>query len=106
MVMNRHDIALMIAGAVLHGSGARAQITLTWPSSREADVCRASQVPHAVEDLDRHVHFGGPALVRARAQPVPDHAFISADRGLGPGSLRVSGGLLPCPAAPLGDDLQ
>src|SRR5215217_3950974 len=56
--------------------------------------------------MDGYVHLGGPALVRVRAQPVPDHALVPADRGLGPSPFRVPGGLLPRPAAPLGNELE
>src|SRR4051794_1850770 len=72
----------------------------------DADVGRASQLQHAVEDMDRHVHLGGPTLLRVRAQLIPDHALEPADRGLCPGSLRIPGGLLPRPAAPLGNELE
>src|SRR3954467_14086827 len=72
----------------------------------DADVGRASQLQHAVEDMDRHVHLGGPALIRMRAQPAPDHPLPSPDRGLGSGPARVPGRSLPDPAAPLGDKLE
>src|SRR3954471_22468477 len=80
-------------------------LTPTPPWSGDADVGRASELQHAVEHVDRHVHLGGPALVRVRAQPVPNHAFVAADRGLGSGPFRIPGGFLPSHAAPLGDEL-
>src|SRR4051812_20719036 len=80
---------------VLHGSGSRAHWPLPRPGSSGADVLRASELQHAVQDLDRHVHLSRPTLVRARAQPVPDHALEPADGGLGPGARIVARGLLP-----------
>src|SRR3954449_10419148 len=81
-------------------------MTPTPACSGDADVGWASQLQHAVEHVDRYVHLGGPALIRMRAQPVPDHPLPSPDRGLGPSSFRVTGGLLPRPAAPLSDELE
>src|SRR4051794_4077761 len=74
--------------------------------SCDADGLRASQFQHAVQDRDADVHLGGLTLVRARAQPVPDHPFEAADRGLGQGTAIVATGLLPTYAAVLGDELQ
>jgi len=50
--------------------------------SCDAGGLRASQLLHAVQDLDRHVHLGRLTLVRVRAQPVSDHPLEAADRGL------------------------
>src|SRR4051812_39897612 len=50
--------------------------------SCDADGLRASQLQHAVQDLDGDVHLSRPTLVRTRAQPVPDHALEPADGGL------------------------
>src|SRR3954451_20040649 len=58
--------------------------------SCDADGLRASQVQHAVQDLDRHVHLSRPTLVRTRAQPVADHPFEAADGGLGQGTTIVA----------------
>src|SRR3954471_14172372 len=81
-------------GTVLHGSGSRAHWPLPRPGSGDADGLRASQLQHAVQDLDRHVHLSRPTLIRTRAQPVPDHALEPADGGLGPGARIVARGLL------------
>src|SRR3954449_9851150 len=54
--------------------------------SCDADGLRASQLQHAVQDRDADVHLGCLTLVRARAQPVPDHPFEAADCGLGQGT--------------------
>src|SRR3954468_20675382 len=89
--------------ARIRGVGA---LTPAPASSGNADISWASQVQHAVEHMDRYVHLGGPTLLRERAQLIPDHAFVSADRGLGPGSRRIPRGRLPGPAAPLGDELK
>src|SRR5215212_1851275 len=56
--------------AVLHGSRQRAQCPQPRLGSGDADGVRASQLQHAVEDKDRHVHLSCPTLVRARAQTV------------------------------------
>src|SRR4051812_24650825 len=74
---------------VLHGSGSLAHWPLPCPGSSGADVIRASQLQHAVQDLDRHVHLSRPTLIRTRAQSVPDHALEPADGGLGPGARIV-----------------
>ncbi len=73
--------------------------------SCDADGLRASQLQHAVEGVDGNVHLGRPTLVRARAQPVADHAFEPAHGGLGPGADVVPGRFLPSHAARLGDRL-
>src|SRR3954464_10050506 len=91
---------------VLHGSGSRAHRPLPRPGSGDADGLRASQLQHAVQDLDRHVHLSRPTLIRTRAQPVPDHALEPADGGLGPGARVVARGLLPAHPALLGDEVQ
>src|SRR4051794_38934075 len=91
---------------VLHGSGSRAHWPLPRPGSSGADVIRASERQHAVEDLDRHVHLGGPTLIGVRAQPVADHLLEPAHVGLGPGARVVPRGLLPAHPALLGDELQ
>src|SRR3954462_10230235 len=74
--------------------------------SGDADVLRASQLLHAVEHVDRHVHLGRPTLIRMRAQPVADHLLPSANGGLGLGAFRVPGRCLPGPAPVLGDVLE
>src|SRR3954470_19403039 len=60
--------------------------------SCDAGGLRASQLQHAVQDLDRHVHLSRLTLIRTRAQPVPDHALEPADGGLGPGARIVARG--------------
>src|SRR5215203_774118 len=74
--------------------------------SGEADVVRASQLPHAVEHVDRHVHLGGAPLIGMRAQPVPNHALVPADRGLSAGPLRIPGRFLPSQSALLGGEVE
>src|SRR4051794_30468332 len=65
--------------------------------SGNADVLPASQLLHAVEHVDRHVHLGRPTLIRMRAQPVANHLLPSANGGLGLGAFRVPGRCLPGP---------
>src|SRR4051794_22136341 len=54
-------------------------MTPTRPGLGHADVVRASQLQHAVEHVDCHVHLSGPTLLRVRAQLIPDHALVPAD---------------------------
>ena len=51
-------------------------------------------------------HLGRAPLVRARAQPVPDHLLKPADRDLGSRPCRVTRHPLPSHAAVLGDVLE
>src|SRR3954471_19078347 len=81
-------------------------LTPTRSGYGEADIARASQVQHTIEDVGGDVHLGRPTLIRMRAQPVADHLLPSADGGLGPGSFRVPGRRLPGHPAPLGDELE
>src|SRR5215203_6508887 len=74
--------------------------------SGDADVIRASQVQHAVEHVDRHVHLGRPTLIRMRAQPVADHSFPSRYGALGPGAFRGPGRPLPGHAPVVSDVLE
>src|SRR4051812_13530205 len=53
-------------------------LTPTRSGSGEADIARASQVQHTIEDVGGDVHLGRPTLIRVRAQPVADHLFPSA----------------------------
>src|SRR4051794_19811272 len=59
--------------------------------SCDADGLRAPQLQHAVQDRDADVDLGRLTLVRARAQPVPDHALVAPDRGLGQRTAVVAG---------------
>jgi hypothetical protein len=59
--------------------------------SDDADIARASQLQHAVEDMDRHVHFSHPTFVHTSAQPVADHLFPPPDRRLDLGAPAVAG---------------
>src|SRR4051794_26532878 len=52
---------------VLHGSGSRAHWPLPRPGSSGADVIRASELQHAVEDVDTDIDLGHATPVRARA---------------------------------------
>jgi len=59
-----------------------------------------------VERVDGDVHLGRPTIIRARAQPVPDHLLEPADRGFGSRPRRVAGRLLPGHAPVFGNVLQ
>ena len=45
----------------------------------DAEGLRASKLEHPVQDIDGDGRLGSAALVRPRAQRVPNHAFESAD---------------------------
>src|SRR3954447_22490623 len=81
-------------------------LTPTRAGSGEADVARASQVQHAIEDVGGDVHLGRPTLLRMRAQPVADHLLPSRNGGLSSGARRVPGRPLPGPAPVVGDMLE
>src|SRR4051794_16501219 len=71
--------------------------------SGDADIARASQLQHAVEDMHRHVDFSRSPFISMGAQPVADHLFPSPDRGLGLRAPVVTRDCLPGYAARLGD---
>jgi hypothetical protein len=71
--------------------------------SDDADIVRASQRQDAVEDMDRHADFSHPTFVYTLTQAVTDHLFPSSDRRLDLGAPVLAGGILPGPAAALGD---
>jgi hypothetical protein len=45
-------------GSVVHGSAVCTQRPNPLLGSDAADIARASKLPHAVQDIDRHVDFG------------------------------------------------
>ncbi len=51
--------------AVLHGPWVRAQLPSPRLWSGDADGNRASELQHAVEDMDRDIHLGRPTFVGA-----------------------------------------
>ena len=58
------DTGARIMGARIMGAAA---LTLTRSGSGEADIARASQVQHTIEDVGGDVHLGRPTLIRMRA---------------------------------------
>jgi hypothetical protein len=67
-----NDILKGLAGPDLLGlcctdEGGRRSNPQPRPGLGDADVIWTSQLQHAVEHVDRHVHLGGPALVRMGA---------------------------------------
>jgi hypothetical protein len=75
-------------------------------ASRDADVLRASELEHAVQDAGSNGHFGRLTPVRVRAQRIADHPLPAGNVRLDQGAPTVSGCLLPAHAAALGDALQ
>src|SRR3954466_6121128 len=57
------DAAVKAWEAVVHGSWMRAQLPQPCLGSCDADGLRASQLQHAVQDLDRHVHLSRPTII-------------------------------------------
>src|SRR3954471_22798336 len=90
--------------ARIRGAGAMTPYPVL--GSCDADGLRASQVQHAIEHVDRYVHLSRPTLLWVRAQSVPDHALVAADRSLSSGPFRIPRRPLPTPAALLGDELE
>jgi hypothetical protein len=69
-------------GSVVQGSEVCTQDPNRRLGSDDADIVRASQHQHAVEDMDRHLDFSRSTFVHTRAQPVTDYLLPSADGGL------------------------
>src|SRR5580700_11218494 len=59
-------------------------------SSGDADGNRASQLRHAIQDVDGDTNFCASAFVLVEAQPIADYLLISTDRGLDTTSLRMA----------------
>src|SRR6201987_4645421 len=64
-----------------------------------ADVAGASQLQHAVEDVDSNCHLGCLTLVGVRAQRVTDYPFPAADIGFHQRTPLVPRRFLPTHAA-------
>ena len=76
----------------------RADPSPVW-SSGDADGVRASQLQHAVEDMDGDLHLGRPPLIHVRAQPVADHLLEARNARFGQGAPGVARRFLPGHAA-------
>src|SRR6202045_5072642 len=74
--------------------------------SYDADVARASQRQHAVEDVDSECHFGFLTLVGLRAQRMTDDPFPAANIGFHQGTPVVPRRFLPTHTAMFGNRLQ
>jgi hypothetical protein len=59
-------------------------------SSGDADENRASQLRHAIQDVDGDTNFCASAFVLVEAQPIADYLLISTDRGLDTTSRRIA----------------
>jgi hypothetical protein len=70
--------------ALLHGSADRSHRPPSRPNSGDTDGDRASQLQHAVQDMDGDTNLGGTTLVLMKAQTVPDHLFVASDGDLHP----------------------
>src|SRR5271165_4937285 len=86
--------------ALLHGSTEETHQPHPSPSSGNTDGNRASQLRHAVQDMDGDPNFCATALVLVEAQPIADDLFISTDHGLHTASFSIARRLLPCDPAP------
>ena len=94
------------AGALLHRSTEETHQPHPSPSSGNTDGNRASQLRHAVQDMDGDPNFCATALVLVEAQPIADDLFISTDHGLHTASFSIARRLLPCDPAFCGNILQ
>ncbi len=63
-------------------TGSRAWNTCSYRLLRQTDVLRASKFEHLVQGADSEGDLRSASSIRARAQPVPDHALEPADVGL------------------------
>jgi hypothetical protein len=73
-----------LPAALLHGSADRSHRPPSRPNSGDTDGDRASQLQHAVQDMDGDTNLGGTTLVLMKAQTVPDHLFVASDGDLHP----------------------
>ena len=64
-------------------------------ASGNSDGDRASQLRHAVQDMDGDGDFSGVTPVLMKAQPIANHLFISPDGGLDAAAFGVARCLLP-----------
>src|SRR5205814_5075502 len=71
--------------------------------SCDADVARASQLQHTVQDVDSNCHFGCLTLVGLRAQRMTDDPFPAAYIGFHQGTPVVLRRFLPTHAAMFGN---
>ena len=92
-------------GALLHGSGDGLHQPHPHLTSGNTAGNRASQLQHAVQNIDGDTNFGSATLVFMEAQPIADHLFISADGGLHPATCGVARRLLPADPAFIGNAL-
>jgi hypothetical protein len=60
------------------------------PHSFDPDGDRASELQHAVQDIDGDGNLGGTTPVLVKAQPVAEHLFVSSNGGFDPAPLGVS----------------
>src|SRR5947207_10448169 len=74
--------------------------------SCDADVARASQLQHTVQDVDSNCYFGRLTLVGLRAQRRTDDPFPAANIGFHQGTPVVPRRFLPTHAAMFGNRLQ
>src|SRR3954465_5619840 len=74
--------------------------------SGDADIARASQLQHAVEDMNRHLDFSRPTLIQARMQPIADDLLPSPDGRLNLRTPVVARGCLPGHTTCLGDTAE
>src|SRR3954468_24678036 len=87
------------SGALLHGSTHKSRYRRCRLTLRDADGDRASQVQHAVQDMDSDGNLSDTTLVLARAQSVANDLFVTLDGGLDSTAPVVAGCLLPAEPA-------
>ena len=75
---------------LLHGSMRGSRRPLPAPTSCDADGVRASQLQHAVQDMDGDGNLGRATLILTEAESVTDHLFVSPDGSLDAAALVVT----------------
>src|SRR5437868_2785788 len=91
---------------LLHGSASGRSGFLALVVSCDADVARASQLQHTVQDADSNCDFGRLTLVGLRAQRVTDDPFPAANIGFHQGTPVVPRRFLPTHAAMFGNYMK
>src|SRR2546423_9091303 len=76
--------------ALLHGSTRRAQYLPRHLTLCDADRDRASELQHAVQDMDGDGNLSDTTLILAVAQPIADHLLIAPDGSLDPATRVVA----------------
>src|ERR671932_168280 len=75
----RRGLVLGPCASVVHGSDVSSNCPHPRSRSGKADVVRASQLQHAVEDIYSYVNLSRTMFVQTRAQVIADHLVPAPD---------------------------